>query len=285
MQEAVTRRLTGFRWKQFRPFVVLLLLLACLHPLPLEGASGVTESFRAGLSFSQTLPLTTGQQEDLLRDLRRLTGYTEIECDDAGFLVLGNREHMAGGSATARALISAAVDGLDAYIIESHSRSPEVAFARIRAQSDYVDSKTAPRLTRHTWTVEMDFNDYGELRGEADAMTAFDPALTLLHELAHAVRHLRDSISETDPLGDCERHINQIRRELGLPERQNYESVNKQAVTPYGTGQRVLGELTFIRSDPGKGTRKSRLTFDVENVFAASAIKPRLANTRVFGGR
>jgi hypothetical protein len=53
-------------------------------------------------------------------------------------------------------------------------------------------------------------------------VTAFDPAITPLHELAHGVLHMQDAISASDPLGDCERYINKIRREMGQAERQNY---------------------------------------------------------------
>lgn len=269
MQEAVAVKVNSLWSVHVRACAAALVVLACLHSLPAQGLSNAEGGFRQGLSFSETRRLTTKQQTGLLKDLRRLTGFAELEADDAGFLVLGNRAHLIGGSSTARALVSAVTDGPDSYVIESHYRSPAVAFARIQARLDYVNLKTAPQL-RQLWSVEIDFYDYKELRGEADAITAFDPALTLLHELAHGVLHLRDSTSEADSLGDCERYINLIRRELGLPERLNYEAMNKQAVTPYGTSQRVLGEIGFARIDPGKGIRKSRLTFDVENVFAAS---------------
>jgi len=269
MQEAVAVK-AKWSWSvHVRTCAAALVFLACLHSLLAQTASNLGGGFREGLSFSQTRPLTIEQQTGLLKDLRRLTGFVELESDDAGFLVLGNRAHLLGGSPTARALISAVVDGRDSYVLEGHYRSPAVAFARIQARLDYVNLKTAPPLTRQLWSVEIDFYDFKELRGGADAITAFDPALTLLHELAHAVLHLRDSTSETDSLGDCERYINLIRNELGLPQRLNYEAMNKQAVTPYGTSQRVLGEIGFARIDPGKGMKKSRLTFDVENVFAA----------------
>jgi len=271
------RKAVGFRLRTLGPArtggIMAALIALCLHPLPVLRATDLSGSFRPGLSFSQTRPLTPKQQAALLEGLRQRTGFSEIRCDGGGFLVLGNRARIRGGSVTARTLVSAVVDGRDSYTIESYQRSPEVAFARIQGQLDYVNVRVAPRLTRHSWSVAIDFHDYGELRGQAEAIRAFDPALTLLHELAHAVMNLRDSAGETDSLGDCERYINQIRRELGLPERQSYESVNTQTVTPYGAGQRILAELSFVRVDPGNRIRRFRLTFDVENVFAAGMVK------------
>jgi len=252
----------------------ILCILVCLPPLRAQDAASPPADFRPGLCFSQTRPLSAKQKAALIQDLKRLTGFMEIATDEYGFLTAGNRANLVAGSATARALIEAVVDGGDSYTVESHYQSPAVAFARIRARLDYVDEKVTPRLRQGLWSVEMDFHDYKQLRGEADVITAFDPSLTLLHELAHAVLRLRDSTSKADPLGDCERHINVIRRELGLPERQNYESVNTQAVSPYGTAQRVLGEIRFARIDPGKGVKKSRLTFDVGNVYTGSLVTP-----------
>ncbi len=277
MQEAVGFRLRWLCLADVRALVAALIFLACLNPFPVRAASR-PGGFRPGLCFSQTRPPTTKQQLALLKDLRQWTGFVEIESDDEGFFVLGNRAHILGGSATARDLISTVVDGPDLYTIESHQRSSDLAFARIRARLDYVNSKNVPGLIRHLWSVEIDFQDYTELRGQAEAIRAFGPALNLLHELAHAAMHLRDSTSDRDSLGDCERYINQIRRELGLAERESYEPINTQAVTPFGTGQRILGELSFVRIDPGKRIKKFRLTFDVQNVFAASLVKTRSAD-------
>lgn len=258
----------------FRNIGAVLIVLACLHPIAVQAASRLGGGFRAGLYFSQDRPLTNKQQTALLADLRRLTGFRGIESDEEGFLMLGDRTRVVGGSPTARALISAVVDGRDSFSIESHQKSPELAFARIRAKLDYVNTRTDPGLTRRFWSVEIDFHDYQELRGQADAIKAFDPALNLLHELAHPVMHLRDSDGGADSLGDCERYINQIRRELGLAERQSYAPATERVATPYGTGQRIVGELIFVRTDPGNRTRKFRLTFDVANVCAVNLGKP-----------
>ncbi len=283
MREAILSRLSrslSWSWPSGPRLIITLVFLVGTPALTAQGTAKSTDDFRPGLYFSQTRPLTAKQKAALLQDLKRLTGFMEITTDEHGFLTVGNRAYVVAGSATARGLIEAVVDGDNSYTIESHYQSPAVAFARIRARLDYVNAKVTPRLRQGLWSVEMDFHDYKQLRGEADVITAFDPSLTLLHELAHAALRLRDSTGKADPLGDCERYINVIRRELGLPERQNYESVNTQAVTPYGTAQRVLAEIRFARIDPGKGVKTSRLTFDVGNVYTGGLVTPGPAAVR-----
>jgi len=57
--------------------------------------------------------------------------------------------------------------------------------------------------------------------GDDRALSAFDVGWAVLHELDHIVNDSRDptSINET---GECEAHINQMRRECNLPQRTDY---------------------------------------------------------------
>jgi hypothetical protein len=256
-------------------FVALMLWVACLPAFRVFGAISVPAGFRSGLCLSKTRPLTIRQQTGLFEQMRQRTGFAELHLDEDGFLALGDRAHISGGSPTARALLLAVVDSRDLFIIESHESEADLAFARVRAKFDYVSLSTIPEHRRTFWSIEIDFDDYGQLRGERDAISAFDPCLCLLHELAHAVFNFRDSVGEDDSLGDCERYINQIRRELRLPERQTYESVSRYAVSPNGAGRRLLGELTFFCFREGNRAKTLRLSFDVEDVVRSKFIKAR----------
>src|SRR5205823_6263716 len=178
--------------------------------------------------------LTAKQLQTMLEGLRSKTGLMEMQFDADGALKLGDRTHIVGGSATARALVCAAVDSLDSFRLENYNQSPTVAFAQIASTEDYVDANEVKHVV---WDLRFDFHDFTELRGGAELIAAFDPAMNLLHELGHGVLRLSDMVSKTDPLGECERHINQIRGELGLPERQQYAPQNKLAVTPGNTAQ------------------------------------------------
>lgn len=230
--------------------------------------------FRSGLCNSNHRPLTAKQLHTLLEGLRVKTGLIEMRFDENGSLKLGDRTHIVGGSATARALIFAAVDSLDSFRLENHNQSPTIAFAQIASTEDYVD---AAEIKHVVWDLRFDFQDFTTLRGGAESLAAFDPAINLLHELGHGVLNLSDAVSKADPLGGCERHINQIRRELGLPERQSYAPQSKLAVTPGNTAQSVQAELIFVRAEAEKREGKmkiSSLSFDVKRVLITTTANP-----------
>jgi hypothetical protein len=70
--------------------------------------------------------------------------------------------------------------------------------------------------------LQLDFADFNCLSGAREAKASFDIGIALLHELAHGVLKLQDPPGNTDQIGECDAHINQIRRELRLPERLYY---------------------------------------------------------------
>ena len=226
--------------------------------------------FRTGLSNSGSRPLTAKQLQSLLEGLRMKTGLMEMQFDETGLLRLGDRAHIVGGSATARALVFAAAESLDSFRLENHKQSPTIAFVQIEATEDFVD---AAEIKHVIWNLRFDFQDFVQLRGGREVIATFDPAMNLLHELGHGVLKLSDAVSHADPLGECERHINQIRRELRLPERQSYAPENKLAVPPGNTAQSIQAEMIFVLKDPGKRENKSRsfsLSFEVERVLIAA---------------
>lgn len=230
--------------------------------------------FRSGLSNSRSRPLTAKQLQTLLEGLRAKTGLMEMRFDEDGRLKLGDRAHIVGGSATARALVFAAVDSLHSFRLENHHQSPTIAFAQIESTEDFVD---AAEIKHVVWDLRFDLHDFTVLRGGAEQLAAFDPALTLLHELGHGVLGLSDAVSKSDPLGGCERHVNQIRSELGLPERESYAPQSKLAVLPGNTAHSLQAELTFVRAEPGKRESKMKrfsLFFEVERVSLAVTTTP-----------
>lgn len=166
----------------------------------------------------------------------------------------------------------AAVDGRNCFELENHEYSAGLAFAQIRATEVLIEDATQ---TRHeVFHIEFDFHDFRELRGNDDVLAAFDPAMHLLHELGHGALGLRDTIGRTDLLRDRERHINQVRRELGLPERQRYESQTTMAVIPGDTFTSRKAQLTFIRSDDdGRKAKEFPLYFKADNVYLAKTLK------------
>ena len=66
----------------------------------------------------------------------------------------------------------------------------------------------------------IDFDDFRQVSGDRQARAAFDVGWAVLHEIDHVVADSEDP--QTDVPGDCESHINRMRRELGLPVRNSY---------------------------------------------------------------
>jgi hypothetical protein len=78
------------------------------------------------------------------------------------------------------------------------------------------------------------------------ALDAFNVGWGLLHEFDHIVNDSPDAISLGET-GECEAHINQMRRECGLPERVDY-----------------FYTLLALSGDTAFATRLVRLAFDQE---------------------
>jgi hypothetical protein len=159
--------------------------------------------------------LPTARRELLAAKLRAITGLA-IQFDSNGALRLTSGEAR-GGSQTARELLRKALDGTRVLILEDASDRPDVVFARVVPGRLKHHSSADPE----TYVVLIDFTDFDHLLGDEAALRAFDVGWAFLHELDHVVNDLFDSTSPTET-GECEAHINVMRRELGLPVRSEY---------------------------------------------------------------
>ena len=229
--------------------------------------------FRPGVHVSREHPLNDKQLKILLDGLRFWTGFIEIGTNAAGDVTLGSRSHTTDGSSTARELITAAVDGQDSFILENRDHSPDIAFARIKSNFVYEDHTGA---RRYAWQIQIDFSDFNRLLGDHHVLAAFDPAINLLHELVHGVLRYPDPIDINDRLGQCERHINRIRAELGLPQRQNYYPLNRMVTDSCAKKPLVASELTFFDSNSVARTKRDFVIwFKTENVIDMTVARSR----------
>ncbi len=253
-------------------FLVLAILCA-LAPL-VSSASGDPMRFRAGLrNSSGSRSLAAKQLLRVLESLRQKTGFLEMRFDESGFLTLGDRTCFVGGSATARELLITTVDGRVAIELEAHDYSPDIAFAHITAGTVYTSFQTRARI--EVRQAQLDFSDFAELRGEREAIAAFDLGFAVLHELVHGVCGLRDADGETAELGACDQLINRMRSELNLPERQGY-SAPTQAVLSSPVGATRRAELVFARQRTESGrarTERFYLRWDAKRVASATKSK------------
>jgi hypothetical protein len=242
--------------------VSALLLLVCILPSRAAAAADIYR-FYPGLHISRQHPPTQKQLQLLLKGLRYWTGLTDLGVDADGHFRV-DRTRIDQGSATARELLLATIDSQDSFIVEGRDHTPTVAFGQIEPVDDYVEGSGARHVV---WQIRIDFSDFTNLSGAESCLASFDPASNMLHELGHGVLKLHDTISPQDQLGDCERYINRMRAELGLPERLHYYPHNRMAVSAESTAQVLQAELTFLsKNKESRDPTILLMRFNVERV-------------------
>lgn len=189
--------------------------------------------------------LSVARRNELAGKLRKITGWTELKFDRAGVLRLGSKEPV-GGSKSARDLVEKVVHGNNVVVIEDASRRSDVAFCRVIPGMWKKGASGMPPAH----VVQIDFADFEHVLGDGRALEAFDVGWGLLHELDHIVNDSEDAAALGEA-GDCEAHINQMRRECALPVRADY----------FFTFFPVVPDGPFI-------TRLVRLAFDQEQANA-----------------
>lgn len=156
------------------------------------------------------------QRDDLALKLRRVTGWPDLDFDPDGRLQRGLLQ-TSGGSQHARSLLSRAITSADTIVVEEANRSPEVVFSR-----------ALPAKWKHetpndssAFVIQIDFADFEHVTGDRMALQAFDVGWVLLHEIDHIVNDSLDARFSSE-IGECEDHVNLMRRECNLPERADY---------------------------------------------------------------
>jgi hypothetical protein len=190
--------------------------------------------------------VSKAHRDELTTRLRTITGLSDLRFDSAGSLLL-NDNQTSQGSLSARALLSKAVAGETLIVLEDASGRADVGFCRVvpgRLKRD-----NASQIS--VYVVLIDFKDFHQLTGDQEARAAFDVGWGLLHEIDHVVSESEDP-KTTNVVGECEDHINTMRREVGLPLRANY------FFTP-----------SSLKADPNFGSRFVRLSFERKDQSSA----------------
>ena len=181
-------------------------------------------------------------RDELLAKLRLITGLTKLSFDDHGALQLGS-EVVASGSRSARDLLDRAVSGKHVIVLEDASSRADVVFCRVVSGRWISEGVSKPPA----YVVLIDFNDFQQVTGDKQARAAFDVGWGVLHEVDHVVNDSRDHSLESSA-GECEDHVNKMRREIGLPIRSTY-----------------FFTLLPLKGDPNLLSRFVRLGFEREN--------------------
>lgn len=259
-QPASSRRSSG--GERLRTLTLLSAAVLCLCCAPTRAWG---DSFRTNVVCRQEL--AHAHRSRLAEELRRITGWAELSFGDGCALLAGGEA--AGGSRTARELLTASSQARDLIIVEDASRRADVVFARVvpgRWRNGREGEPPAHVLL-------LDFADFAHLRGDRAARGAFNAGWALLHEVAHVVRGLDDGHTLHEA-GPCETFVNQMRREVGAAERASY------FFTPLPGQERSdfktkYVRLAFDRHDPSSN-RKRRvwLMWDADAVGEVREPRP-----------
>lgn len=193
---------------RFLGFLFLLLFFLWSSPALAETENRETKVRFRG-EFSRL------RREQLTDKLRKITGWGDLTFNKEGTLRLGT-SFPVGGSATARSLLSASISNRSVFVLEDASKRKDVVFCRIVLPPANTDINSDP-----VYLIQIDFADFDNLIGDRPAQDAFNSGWGFLHELNHVISDSSDS-KQLGQVGDCEDHINTMRRELRLPERSDY---------------------------------------------------------------
>ena len=196
-----------------------------LRPLSSRAASVLLVSLccllinsQAQTKYSKVLikdTVSAGHKAELIDKLRTITGFSKLTFSENGSLELDSL--VVGGSERARDLLKSAITGQAIIVLEDASARADVAFCRVVPAR----VKGTNRQLLPAYVVLVDFNDFRQLTGDAEALAAFDVGWGVLHELDHIISDSEDA-RKPGEIGKCEDHINAMRSELGLPSRSEY---------------------------------------------------------------
>jgi hypothetical protein len=202
--------------------------------------------------------ISRAHRDELVARLRVITGLTHLNFESDGALRF-DVSQASGGSATARELLSHAVQGANVIVLEDASSRSDVAFCRVvRGRWTRDESNRPP-----AYVVLIDFTDFQRLSGDAEARAAFDVGWGLLHEIDHVVSGSEDAKDEKG-IGACEDHINEMRLEVGLPVRTGYFFSRAYLKADANFNARYV-RLSFERRDDSQ-TKRYWLVWDAVSV-------------------
>ena len=187
--------------------LLAILLLGCFPQL-------ASEKHRGQILCREEVPVA--RRDELARKLQIITGWRDLNFDQHGRLLVGS-DTADNGSISARSLIAKTLSGDKVLILEDASNRADVVFARVvpgRWKNNAGENPPA-------FVVMIDFADFDRLMGDRPALQAFNVGWGVLHEIDHVANDSVDS-EVLGHIGECESHINKMRRECHLPERLDY---------------------------------------------------------------
>lgn len=214
--------------------------------------------------------LSVARREILAEKLRGITGLP-VAFDANGALRLASSVAH-GGSEAARNLLSKALAGANVIILDDASERQDVVFSRVVAAKWKHHASELPL----TFVIQIDFADFDHLMGDREALKAFNAGWAFLHELDHVVNDSADAVAANTP-GDCEDHINVMRKECHLPLRADY------FFTFFPYAQHTDFRTRFVRlafDQMDATTKKHRRYWVIWDARAVGGVPPEIATRR-----
>jgi hypothetical protein len=210
--------------------------------------------------------LSVQLRDNLATRLREITGWPELKFDSRGTLQIGVGKSV-GGSQSARNLVAKLINGLDFVALEEANNRSDVVFARLVSAKWEDASPDQPPAH----IVLIDFADFKHVMGDKRGLEAFNVGWVLLHEFDHIATD-SDDAAVFDEIGECEAHINQMRRECHLPQRADYFFTSFPIAADSNSPTKFV-RLSFFESDVNKNKRRYWLIWDARLVGGLEEIK------------
>ena len=211
--------------------------------------------------------VSLARRDELAHQLQAITGWRNLNFDANGTLRLA-ADAANGGSDSARNLVAKTLAGDKVLILEDASNRTDVVFARVvpgRWKNNGAENPAA-------FVVLIDFADFDRLMGDRPALEAFNVGWSVLHEIDHVVNESVDS-DGVGHVGECEDHINQMRRECHLPARLDY-FFSFFPNSEQGDFRTRLVRLAFELEDPSaKKHRRFWVVWDATQVGGLDAAR------------
>ncbi|MGH9962344.1 MAG: hypothetical protein ACREBC_35375 [Pyrinomonadaceae bacterium] len=193
--------------------------------------------------------LSQAHRNELSEKLREITGWSDLRFDQKA-LHQGSEDPV-DGSKSARELIAKIVSGANIVVLEDTSDRSDIVFSRVVPGRWRNDTGDGPP----SFLVQIDFDDFSHVIGDAQTLKAFNVGWVVLHEFDHIVNESQDPTSLREA-GECEDHVNRMRRERNLPERTDYYST----FLPLGEDSAFITKWVRLAFDQehGRTGRKKR---------------------------
>lgn len=223
---------------------------------------------RPGIYFNQQTNgrFSATEKERLLMSLRRITGWTQLHINENGHLTLDRADEFVAGAAWARQVLAGAIRSGHRFLVENHAHSLTVNFGQLDEGTTYEDVAAGIKLT--IYRLRLDGADFQQMEAPAELRATFDEGFTFFHELLHGLGFRDTNIP--NEIGACEKIVNQIRAELGLPLRDHY-----LGETVIATVQFKVIRLRFQRALPatvGSRRKKQYLFFLIQAAPSAATV-------------